>query len=131
MFIIVLALLGLAEMLLWNALIPDIFHGPELNYWQALGLLVLARILVGFRGPKRHWWKPWHWKRQWKQDWKNDCKTNWSYGSQWHCGPSSQDWSMWAKMSPEERDKAKQEWKQAKEEWKQSFKERFKPGSEL
>jgi hypothetical protein len=123
MFIIVLALLGLVEMLLWNALIPDIFHGPELNYWQALGLLVLARILVGSRGPKRRWWKP-SWKEGGKWKWKYYNGPWWS-GNQ--CAPSSKDWNDWAHMSPEEREKAKQEWKQAKEDWKESFKERFCP----
>lgn len=32
-------------MLLWNALIPDLFKGPELAYWQTMGLLVLSKIL--------------------------------------------------------------------------------------
>lgn len=35
-------------MLLWNMLIPDLFNGPLLNFAQALGLLVLAKILFGF-----------------------------------------------------------------------------------
>ncbi|MES2745006.1 MAG: hypothetical protein V4655_06245 [Bdellovibrionota bacterium] len=32
---------------LWNYLIPDLFHGPELSFFQAMGLLVLAKLLVG------------------------------------------------------------------------------------
>ena len=32
-------------MLLWNALIPDLFKGPELAYWQTMGLLVLSKII--------------------------------------------------------------------------------------
>jgi hypothetical protein len=32
-------------MWLWNALIPELFNGPELAYWQTLGLLVLSKIL--------------------------------------------------------------------------------------
>ena len=35
-------------MLLWNELIPDLFHGPMLTYLQALELTVLAKLLVGF-----------------------------------------------------------------------------------
>ncbi len=42
----VLALSG-AAMVLWNALLPSAFHLPTLNYWQALGLVVLGRILFG------------------------------------------------------------------------------------
>ena len=43
-------LAGFAVMLLWNALIPAIFDGPPITWIQALGLLILARILVGGRG---------------------------------------------------------------------------------
>jgi hypothetical protein len=42
---------GIIVMLLWNALMPDIFHLPVISFWQALGLLLLAKILFsGFRG---------------------------------------------------------------------------------
>ena len=57
--------LGAAVWLLWNWLMPDIFGLKELTYWQALGLLVLSKLLLGgfggFRkrgghhpGPPRH-----------------------------------------------------------------------------
>jgi hypothetical protein len=45
-----LALFGAAVFYLWNALAAPLFGAPLLNYWQALGLLALARILVGGRG---------------------------------------------------------------------------------
>jgi len=32
---------------LWNQLVPALFHGPAITYWQTLGLLVLSRILFG------------------------------------------------------------------------------------
>ena len=35
----------LVVMLLWNSLVPELFNGPELGYWQTLGLLVLSKIL--------------------------------------------------------------------------------------
>lgn len=38
---------GGAVMLLWNALMPEIFGWHEIGFVQALGLLVLARILFG------------------------------------------------------------------------------------
>lgn len=38
-------------LLLWNALIPDLFNGPVLHFGQAIGLLILAKLLVGFHGP--------------------------------------------------------------------------------
>ena len=37
-------------MLLWNSLIPDLFSGPEVTYGQAIGLVVLAKLLIGFGG---------------------------------------------------------------------------------
>jgi hypothetical protein len=39
--------LGLAVMALWNAVIPAVFGLPSIGFWQALGLLVLSRILFG------------------------------------------------------------------------------------
>jgi hypothetical protein len=36
-----------AVMLLWNALIPSIFGLGIISFWQALGLLVLSRLLFG------------------------------------------------------------------------------------
>jgi hypothetical protein len=43
----VIAVFGVAVMVLWNALLPDIFGLPELGYGQAAGILVLVRILFG------------------------------------------------------------------------------------
>lgn len=38
---------GILVKLLWNALMPDIFGLPEIGYWQAVGLVVLAHVLIG------------------------------------------------------------------------------------
>jgi hypothetical protein len=43
---VILLLAGLVQ-LLWNALLPGITGARTVNYWQALGLLVLCRILFG------------------------------------------------------------------------------------
>lgn len=54
------AVSGALVLLLWNALLPNIFGFPVLNYLQATGLLVLVRILCGsivvgrHRGPAEH-----------------------------------------------------------------------------
>jgi hypothetical protein len=67
--IAVLALLGIAVMLLWNALVPELFRAPPLRYWQALGLLILSRILFGgLRG--RGWHGHWR-QRSWRERWEN------------------------------------------------------------
>jgi len=36
--------------LLWNWLVPDLFGWRPITFWQALGLLVLCRILFGGLG---------------------------------------------------------------------------------
>ena len=49
-FAIILALyvaLVLIIMGLWNLLIPGITHWSSINFWQALGLAVLCRLLCG------------------------------------------------------------------------------------
>lgn len=81
------AVLGFVVMLLWNALVPQIFNGPLLTFWQAVGLLALSHILL--RG----------WGR-------------WRYGNGWH----RERWrkrfeEKLAAMTPEEREKFKEEWK--------------------
>ncbi|MCC6690081.1 MAG: hypothetical protein IT235_00985 [Bacteroidia bacterium] len=44
-------LMGYIMMSLWNWLIPNLFNGPHLTYLQAIGLLVLAKMLFGgFKG---------------------------------------------------------------------------------
>ena len=54
---VVLGIAGLAVftyvvMLFWNWLVPELFNGPEVNYWQTLGLLVLSKILFSGIGPR-------------------------------------------------------------------------------
>jgi len=57
-----LALFILLTMGLWNWLIPALFHGPVLSYWQTAGLFILSKILLtgvapGGSGhdPRRKW----------------------------------------------------------------------------
>jgi hypothetical protein len=45
-----MALFGFVVMSLWNWLVPAVFGGPTVTYWQGFGLLILARILVGGLG---------------------------------------------------------------------------------
>lgn len=41
-------------MLLWNWLIPSIFNLREITFWEALGLLLLGKLLFGgFHGKSR------------------------------------------------------------------------------
>jgi hypothetical protein len=66
----VLALLGFAVMLLWNALVPTLFRGPTLAYGQALGLLILSRLLFGGLRGRGGWhghWRQRLWRERWEQ----------------------------------------------------------------
>jgi hypothetical protein len=46
-------LFGFGVMYLWNWLMPDLFGFKVINYWQALGLVLLAKILFGCFGHHR------------------------------------------------------------------------------
>lgn len=56
-----LLLVGVVTMTLWNWLVPALFNGPVINFWQAFGLLLLSRIIFGSWGGGRckqgHDWK--------------------------------------------------------------------------
>ncbi len=50
------ALFTAVTMGLWNVLMPALFGLREISFWQALGLLILSKVLFGgFRGPGMHW----------------------------------------------------------------------------
>ena len=62
------AVMGVAGMILftfvvmwlWNWLVPELFNGPVIAYWQTLGLLLLSKILFsgvgkGGSGHSRHY----------------------------------------------------------------------------
>ena len=52
--IVFVGVMGLATAGLWNLLMPAIFGLRAINFWQALGLLVLSRVLFGRLGGWRH-----------------------------------------------------------------------------
>ena len=56
-------------MRLWNWLTPTLFGWHVINFWQALGLLILSKILFGgFRGrPGRQWYWRHHMMERWEQ----------------------------------------------------------------
>jgi hypothetical protein len=68
--------LTVAVMVLWNWLVPPVIGWKTIDFWQALGLLVLTRILFGFRAGFGH---RMHWRGRMAE--------------------------RWARMSPEEREK--------------------------
>ena len=61
-----LALFAYVVMLLWNWLVPELFSGPILTYWQTLGILVLSKILLSGIGYGHKDMRPWNSKdRPW------------------------------------------------------------------
>lgn len=72
----IVALLALAVMALWNWLIPAIFAGgPVISYWQALGLMVLSKILFGGLKPPH---SPPACFSDKKEEWKQKLREKWS-----------------------------------------------------
>lgn len=50
-FIVGVLLFGFVVMTLWNAILPEVLHVSTITFAQALGILVLSKILFGgFRG---------------------------------------------------------------------------------
>src|SRR5436190_7653596 len=80
---IAILVFGGIVMLLWNNVLAQVTNVSTITFLQALGILVLSKILFGgFRGgwgPRRYYWK-----RRMMQKWNN--------------------------MTPEEREKFKTEW---------------------
>ena len=99
--IVAVAFFSLAVMLLWNWLVPALFSGPMITFWQALGLLVLSKILFSGFGRKGH------------------------HGGH---GPRTPFWrkrfeEKWEKMTPEEREKFKARFKHRCGSWGWSVEE--------
>ena len=76
----IMAGMGAIVLLLWNALVPSVFGWSAINFWQALGLFLLCRILFGSFGGSRLFAEKYR----------------------FHKNPMREKWE---KMSPEEREK--------------------------
>jgi hypothetical protein len=79
--------LGFAVMHLWNWLMPGVFGLAAIGFWQALGLLVLSRILLGFPGRRGG---PMHWRHRMAERWEQmtpEEREKFRSGMRGHCGP--------------------------------------------
>jgi hypothetical protein len=83
----VIALLSFVVMSLWNNILAGVLHISAINFWQALGILVLAKILFG--GFPGAWRGSGHRGHQWRKEMME----------------------KWNKMSPEEREQFKQQFR--------------------
>jgi len=64
--IVFVLLLGWATMTAWNYVIPGIFHLTAIDYWQALALVILSRILFWTGGGswgRRHGYNKEHYRK--------------------------------------------------------------------
>jgi hypothetical protein len=60
--------IGFIVMSLWNWLAPEVFGFHPITFWQALGILILSKILFGgFRGRPGYGG---HWKRRMSERWQ-------------------------------------------------------------
>src|SRR5436309_1648185 len=80
--VVIAGVLGLVVMTLWNWLVPMLFGARSITFVQAIGLLVLSKILFGgFRGAP-------------------------GMGGPWRHRMRER----WARMTPEERDRFQHGW---------------------
>jgi hypothetical protein len=85
LFIAAILLFTAIVMGLWNAILPAVLGVKTITYLQAMGILVLSKILFGGFGGKRGGRPGRYWKNKIEEKMKN--------------------------MTPEEREKFKAEWK--------------------
>jgi hypothetical protein len=82
-FLLIIAAISAIVMLLWNWLMPALFGLITINFWQALGLFVLAKILFGGWGLN-----------------KEDIMRHAMHHHHLHGNPIHKEWM---KMTPEQR----------------------------
>ena len=85
-------LFGAIVMGLWNAILPDVLGVKAISFVQALGILLLSKILFGGFGGRGGWGNR---RREWKEKMKG----------------------KWEHMTPEEKEKFKMEWRNRCSRW--------------
>jgi hypothetical protein len=62
-------------MSLWNSLIPVLFHGPVITFWQTAGLFILSKILLTGVAPKsRYHGRPDWWRKRYHEKYGHSCR---------------------------------------------------------
>ncbi len=91
------ALFGFIVMSLWNGILVGVLHVGVIDFWQALGILILSKILFGGFHGKRGGWR--------------------GRGGPWR----KEMMQKWSTMTPEERQKFKQEFRsRCRGDWRDS-----------
>jgi len=107
MGVLAVTIFGLVTMLLWNWLVPVLFNGPIISFWQALGLLILSKLLFWGAGGKGHHWR----SQRYQNHWKNKL------------------YNKFSSMTPEEREALKQKMKEKWCHWEESSSPKQSAGS--
>ncbi len=95
MILITIVPLGFAVWALWNNILVDVLHVGRINFWQALGILGLSKILFT-GGPWGSWGR---YQRQKYGPWKRDMQ------------------EKLESMTPEEKEKFKAKWASRCNKW--------------
>ena len=62
------AAMGYVVMALWNVLLPEILGVTTISFWQAVGLLVLSKLLFGFpMGGRHRGGGGGRWRKRWEE----------------------------------------------------------------
>ena len=110
---------GAVIMLLWNWLMPLLFHITIITFWQAVGLALLARLLFG---SSHHRWNHWDKARR-MHEWHGGCCGrhpfhNWKSRREQgeNCRAYYRSWQYYDKFWEEEGEKAFQDYVKRKSE---------------
>ncbi|MGE5105990.1 MAG: hypothetical protein ACM3H8_00470 [Sphingobacteriales bacterium] len=86
---IAILIFGGVVMLLWNNVLAVVLHVSAITFWQALGILVLSKILFSSFG-----------------------------GGSGYRRDYQKEKMMWRNMTPEQKEKFKEEWKNRSRRWR-------------
>jgi hypothetical protein len=81
---------GWLVMLVWNWLMPGLFQLPVIGYWQAFGIIILGRLMIGafppsYYGHRREWDRTWNKFGRWSNWAPKGDPHNWRhYEEYWH-----------------------------------------------
>jgi hypothetical protein len=92
LFVLMFLFVAVVLMVLWNWLMPVVFGFSAIDFYQASGLLVLARILFGGEG--------FYFKRRWRNAWGSHLKNKMN------------------SMTPEEQERFRRRWEEMCGKWK-------------
>lgn len=95
-----ISLFSFVVMSLWNTILVPVLHISVVNFWQALGILALSKILFGGFPGRRHHGHRGHPGLFTDKKWRGEMH------------------EKWRNMTPEEKQKFKENWRDRCRNWK-------------